>query len=69
MNNIQIHTEDNTVATLYENQDIHNAILKKTKEIFEEINDLPISDPKLTEYIGEYAQNVGEKDILQKNTY
>lgn len=65
MNTLQIYKESNTTTTIHKDQDIHNEILKKTKNIFEEVNELPIADPTLINYIGEYAQKKGAKEILQ----
>ena len=47
---------------------IHQSILHNTQKIFEDINNLPISDNKFTMYIGEYSQNKGTKDI-KENRY
>ena len=42
MNNLQIHNQDKTIITVRKDIEIHNAILDKTKELFEEVNDLPL---------------------------
>ena len=48
---------------------INKAILDWTKEIFEEVNQLPITNDSITGYLGKYAQNNGAEDVLQNKIH
>ena len=64
VNQLQILLDDGSRKTTTKREDINNLILSQNQNLFEDINQLPISNQAITQYIGEYSQKSGANDIL-----
>ena len=64
INKLKIQLNNTEWTTIDEDETIKREILQHTKEIFDDINGLPIANESMTSYIGKFSENKGTEEIL-----